>query len=110
MPMFFYISGMSSTFFNVEKNGYLFFVRGKFNRLMVPLFLAIIFFLFPRLYMAQEVETWTRVDGKIEPNFFRYCWLVLPSLPQKLSWLWFLVVLFIIMLLNYPLMAWSQRR
>jgi uncharacterized Tic20 family protein len=35
---------------------------------------------------------------------------VLPTLPSKLSWLWFLVVLFIVMLLNYPLMAWSQRR
>lgn len=37
-------------------------------------------------------------------------WNVLPQIPAKLSWLWFLVVLFAIMLLNYPLMAWSQRR
>ena len=110
MPMFFYISGMSSTFFNAEKHGYLSFVKGKANRLLVPLFLAILTLLVPRLYLSQDIEGWTRVDDKVENNFFVYLFKVLPTLPQKLSWLWFLVVLFIVMLLNYPLMAWSQRR
>ena len=53
------------------------------------------------------MEPWTRVDDKIENNFFIYFFKVLPTLASKLSWLWFLVVLFIVMLLNYPLMAWS---
>lgn len=110
MPMFFYISGMSSTFFNAEKNGYVAFVLGKVNRLLVPLFLAILTLLVPRLYFSQDFEPWTRVDDKIENNFIVYFFKVFPSLPSKLSWLWFLVVLFIVMLLNYPLMAWSQRR
>ena len=108
--MFFYVSGMSSTFFNAEKHGYVAFVKGKVNRLLVPLFLAILTLLVPRLYFSQDVEPWTRVDDKVENNFILYFFKVLPSLPSKLSWLWFLVVLFIVMLLNYPLMAWSQRR
>ena len=29
MPMFFYISGMSSTFFNAEKHGFCVFIKGK---------------------------------------------------------------------------------
>lgn len=107
MPMFFYISGMSSTFFNAEKHGYLSFVKGKINRLVFPLVLAILTLLVPRLYFSQEFEPWTRVDDKIENNFVVYLVKVVPSLPSKLSWLWFLVVLFIVMLLNYPLMAWS---
>jgi surface polysaccharide O-acyltransferase-like enzyme len=52
MPMFFYISGMSSTFFNAEKHGYLSFVKGKVNRLLIPLFLAILTLLVPRLYFS----------------------------------------------------------
>jgi fucose 4-O-acetylase-like acetyltransferase len=110
MPMFFYISGMSSTFFNSEKHGYLVFVKEKFNRLIKPLIMAILTLLVPRLYFSQTYESWTRVDDKIENNFLVYYIKVLPYLPQKLSWLWFLVVLFIVMLMNYPLMAWSQRR
>lgn len=110
MPMFFYISGMSSTFFNAEKHGYMAFVKGKVNRLVIPLVLAILTLLVPRLYFSQDFEPWTRVDDKIEANFLVYLVKVIPSLPSKLSWLWFLVVLFIVMLLNYPLMAWSQRR
>lgn len=110
MPLFFYIAGMSSTFYDSEKNGYLKFVKNKSVRLLLPLFGAILVLLIPRLYLSQEYEAWTRVDDKIENNFFLYTWSVLPSIPAKLSWLWFLIVLFVIMLLNYPLMAWSKRR
>lgn len=107
MPLFFYIAGMSSTFFNTEKNGYLNFVKTKTQRLLLPLIGAILLLLIPRLYLSQEYEAWTRVDDKIENNFFVYMWKVIPSVPAKLSWLWFLIVLFVIMILNYPLMAWS---
>jgi uncharacterized membrane protein len=37
-------------------------------------------------------------------------WKVLPSLHNKLSWLWFLGVLFLAFVLNYPLLAFSYRR
>ena len=107
MPLFFYIAGMSSTFFNTEKNGYLNFVKTKTQRLLLPLIGAILLLLIPRLYLSQEYEAWTRVDDKIENNLFEYMWKVIPSVPAKLSWLWFLIVLFVIMILNYPLMAWS---
>ena len=107
MPMFFYISGMSATFFNAEKHGFCFFVKGKVQRLLVPLLMSILVFLIPRLYLSQDYEAWTRVDDKIESNFFVYAFKVFPSIHTKLSWLWFLVVLFIVMLLNYPLVAWT---
>lgn len=110
LPLFFYISGMSSTFFDTEKKGYVGFLKAKTMRLIVPLIGASLFLLVPRLYMSQEYEAWTRIDDQIETNFFVYMWKVIPSIPAKISWLWFLAVIFIIMLLNYPLMAWSQRR
>lgn len=72
--------------------------------------MAILFFLIPRLYLSQDYEAWTRVNDQIENNFFVYTIKVLPSIHTKLSWLWFLVVLFIVMILNYPLIAWTQRR
>ena len=52
MPLFFYVSGMSSTFFDAKKHGYLNFIRSKVNRLLVPLILAIALLLVPRLYLT----------------------------------------------------------
>ena len=86
------------------------FIKGKVNRLLVPLFMSILVFLIPRLYLSQDYEAWTRVNDQIESNFFVYAFKVLPSIHTKLSWLWFLIVLFIVMILNYPLIAWTQRR
>lgn len=76
----------------------------------MPLVLAMLFLLVPRLYLGQDIEGWTRIDGKKESNFFIYFWKVLPTLPTNLSWLWFLPVLFIAMVLNYPMLAFTYRR
>ena len=51
--MFFYISGIGSTFFNTEKNHYGIFVGGKVLRLLVPFVIGIFVFLIPRLYFGQ---------------------------------------------------------
>lgn len=52
--MFFYISGMSTTYFNTLKpqNNFLRFFWGKFKRLMIPFFVAVPVVLIPRLYFA----------------------------------------------------------
>jgi len=34
----------------------------------------------------------------------------MPRIFGKLSWLWFLIVLFEVMMLNYSIIVWSQRR
>jgi hypothetical protein len=34
----------------------------------------------------------------------------MPKIFGKLSWLWFLIVLFEVMILNYSIIVWSQRR
>ena len=51
-------------------------------------------------------------DGKdyLEWNFFIYWWKILPTVWEKLSWLWFLLALYINSLINYPLICWSSRR
>lgn len=108
--MFFYISGISCTFYDTEKKGFLKYFRSKVDRLLVPMVIAIFTLLVPRLYLSQSYEGWTQVDGKIEDNFFVYTIKVLPSIHEKLSWLWFLIVLFQVLLINYPLLAWSHRR
>lgn len=110
MPLFFYISGMSLTFVNPSKTTYLSFMKNKAKRLIIPFILACITLLIPRLYLSQEYEPWTRVNGEIENNFFIYLIKTIPTIHSKLSWLWFLPVLFIIMILNYPMIIYSYRR
>jgi len=51
--MFFYISGIGSTFFRTEDKNYGIFVGDKVLRLLVPFTLAIFIFLIPRLYFGQ---------------------------------------------------------
>ena len=79
-------------------------------RLMVPFFVAIFLFLVPRLYLSQEYAPFHRIDGKIEWNLLKYYIGILPTIYGKLSWLWFLLGLFIDSQVNYPLLVWSQRR
>jgi hypothetical protein len=114
IPIFFYISGLATTFWNSDTKYYNQYVFQKFMRLMIPLFIAIPTVLVPRLYFAQEYQLFARPDQDnidyIEPNFFKYMMFVLPTLSHKLSWLWFLPALFIDSNINYPLLVWSQRR
>jgi hypothetical protein len=110
MPLFFYISGLSTTFFKTERDGFVIYLKGKIMRLLLPMVLACLTLLVPRLYLSQEYEPWTRINDKIENNFFVYLWHVIPLIPARLSWLWFLIVLFVVMILSYPLLAFSVRR
>ena len=110
IPMFFYISGIGSTFFDTEKNHYGIFVGGKVLRLLIPFIVAIFVFLIPRLYFGQQYEDFTRNDGEIENNYWTYMKASLPTIYQKLSWLWYLPALFIDCMLTYPLLRWSIRR
>ena len=53
IPMFFYISGIGSTFYRTEEKNFGIFVLEKVLRLLVPFILAIFIFLIPRLYFGQ---------------------------------------------------------
>lgn len=108
--MFFYISGMGSTFFNTEGKGFGIFVYDKVLRLMVPFVLAIFIFLIPRLYFGQPYEDFCRPDGKMENDYWEFQRKTLPTIFSKLSWLWYLPALFIDCIITYPLLAWSIRR
>ena len=82
---------------------------------MVPLFIAYIFILIPRLYLAQDYQLFAMVQNDegvsyIENNIFKYGVRVFPTLYLKISWLWFLPALFIDSNINYPCLAWAQRR
>jgi hypothetical protein len=64
-----------------------------------------------RLYLAQDYEDFTRPDGKnIEENFGVYYVKMWPQLIMKMSWLWFLMALYLDCLVVYPILAWTQRR
>ena len=113
--MFFYISGISATFFNTEKRGfvinYIMFVGGKALRLLVPFIVAIFVFLIPRLYFGQPYESWCRPDGEhMENEYGEFLVKTLPDIHMKLSWLWYLPALFIDFMLTYPLLRWTIRR
>ena len=108
--MFFYISGIGTSFYNTEKKGFFIFLKDKILRLLVPFILAIFVFLVPRLYFGQEYEVWARVDNKIENNYFNFMKLTLPSIVSKLSWLWYLPAMFVDFMICYPLLRWTIRR
>jgi len=65
--MFFYISGIGSTFFNTEKKNYFIFVWEKILRLLIPFVIGIFVFLMPRLYLGQPYEDFTKPDGPDGP-------------------------------------------
>ena len=52
MPLFFYISGLSTTFFKADRDGFLVYLKGKVMRLLVPMVLACLTLLVPRLYLS----------------------------------------------------------
>jgi len=107
IPIFFYISGTASIFYKCEERGFARYMWAKVIRLILPFLLAIPFLLIPRLYFGQAFEKWTRPDDGIEENIFVYLVEILPGIVMKLSWLWFLPVLFVTSGLGYPLLAWT---
>jgi fucose 4-O-acetylase-like acetyltransferase len=110
MPLFFYISGIGSA--HVKDLAYSSFLASKIKRLVFPMIIAILFLLIPRLYLSQDYEPWTRVDPDKPSinNYFEFFVGILPQVFGKLSWLWFLLVLFEVFLLNYSIIIWLKRR
>merc|ERR1719450_303892 len=109
IPMFFYISGIASSFYNTESKGFALFIWDKILRLAVPFVVAIFIFLIPRLYFGQSYEDWTRPykDKEIiEEDYWTFMVASLPDIFSKLSWLWYLPALFIDCIITYPLLAW----
>lgn len=110
IPMFFYISGIGSTFFRTEEKHFGIFVGEKALRLLLPFVIAIFIFLIPRLYLGQQYEDFTRPDDEIENDYWVFLAKTLPTVHLKLSWLWYLPALFIDFMLCYPLLRWTVRR
>jgi len=109
--MFFYVSGMSLTYWDTQKKGFGVYAVNKFMRLMVPFFVAVVVILVPRLYITQSYQIFARpypdeID-RTEDNFFKYYIAVFPHIWKCLSWLWFLPALYINTIVNFPLLAWS---
>lgn len=76
--------------------------------LVLPLVIAIPVLLIPRLYIGQEYESFARPDGvNVEDDYLQFMLKVLPSIIQKISWLWFLLGLFLNCMVLYPLLAWT---
>jgi hypothetical protein len=113
IPLFFLLSGMMGIHFPTETRGFGQYAIGKFKRLMTPFFFSVFVFLIPRLYISQGWEPIGRLkkQTEIEWNFFKYVpAIVADNIVLKLGQLWFLPVLYIITLVNYPLLAWARRR
>ena len=111
MPLFFLISGIGMA--HIRDEGFDKFLIGKVKRLLIPLAVAIVFLLIPRLYLSQQYEAWTRVDPDKPPedDFLMFFIGILPLVFGKLSWLWFLVVLFEVSMLCYwPIIMMKRRQ
>jgi hypothetical protein len=69
--------------------------------------------LIPRHYIGQSWDAIGRLDGetRIEWNFFKYVPEILAdNFLTKLGPLWFLPAIFIVVIVNYPLLKYSKRR
>lgn len=114
IPVFFYLSGVSATYFDFEtERPFLNFLIRKAQRLLMPLVLGIFFLLMPQLYMIQNWCSWGRLnDGQMtQHNVFKFVYEQLgDNFYKKLGVLWFLPFLFVLTLLNYPLIKWTNRR
>lgn len=68
IPIFFYISGQASSFYNTEKHGFAKFFRSKVLRLFLPFFVGLFIFVTPTHYLLQDIDTDSELpDGQVEP-------------------------------------------
>lgn len=75
VPIFFYLSGVSVTFFDTEKPAsYKRFMISKVGRLVIPLIVIIFVMHIPRHYFSQGWDDIGRLDNmtRIENDFFAY--------------------------------------
>lgn len=104
---------MAGINYPTETKGFGQYAKGKSIRLMLPLIFGLFVFLIPKLYLSQGWESIGRLNKNtdIEWNFFKYVPLILAdNIVMKLGQLWFLPVLLLLSLSNYPLLSWSRRR
>ena len=99
---------MSASYFNYDKKGFGSFVWDKFLRLLVPMFIAVPLFLWPRQYLDQKVSG--LLGNHTIDNPFKYFGAMCKDLLAQLDWLWFLAALFVVMVVNFPMIAWTFRR
>lgn len=102
IPVFFYISGAAAAFGKVPKFHIFFFQ--KFMRLIIPMLICVPIFLWPRNFLDQGSEG--LIDGHKIRNPFTYFVKMCEDLFSQLSWLWFLVALFLVMCACWPFLYW----
>jgi peptidoglycan/LPS O-acetylase OafA/YrhL len=112
IPIFFFISGNVATLFDAERpNGFRRYLWSKFMRLFVPLIVSIFLFLIPRHYIGQSWDPIGLVNGQENWDFATYVpSLLADDFLTKLGPLWFLPAIFIIVIINYPMIRYSKRR
>jgi len=114
IPMFFYISGFSSSYTKTEKKmAYGRFVWGKCTRIIFPFIVAIPLFLIPALWLQCTYAS-TAIDGAVCGDSFMTwfkAYIVAPvEILNHISWLWYLPAMFVDFCLTYPLLRWTKRR
>jgi hypothetical protein len=76
--------------------------------LLVPWVVMMNTVLLLRLYFGQDFEPYNRPDEKnIENDFLVFCVKMWPKLIVKMSWLWFLLALYLDSLVVYPILNWT---
>lgn len=80
-------------------------------RLFVPLIVCVFVYLIPRHYIGQVWDPIGIINGEVNWDFATYVpSLLADNFLTKLGPLWFLPAIFIIVLVNYPLIKYSKRR
>ena len=107
IPIFFYISGQACSFNQLETKGFCNFLLSNVVRLMLPFLVGLIVFLVPMHYLLQDIDKASKLpDGCVENNFGKFVVKLLPIIIEKMSWLWFLLALFLSSINSYGFQRW----
>lgn len=103
MPLLFFISGAVSYYMLKKYNGR-YFVKQRFQRLMIPLLFGMLVIVPPQIYLERVTQGYSGSFWEFYPSIFKGE----PYPEGNTSWhhLWFILYLFIYDLISVPVFKW----
>lgn len=103
MPLLFFISGAVSYYMLIKYDGK-YFVRQRFQRLIIPLLFGMLIIVPPQIYLERVSQGYSGSFWQFYPSIFKG----VPYPEGNTSWhhLWFILYLFVYDLVSVPLFKW----
>jgi glucans biosynthesis protein C len=103
MPLLFFVSGAVSYYMLIKYDGK-YFVRQRFQRLIIPLLFGMLVIVPPQIYLERVSQGYSGSFWQFYPSVFKG----VPYPKGNTSWhhLWFILYLFVYDLVSVPLFKW----